>query len=66
MEEDCEMGERDMYESKWMAENQRIASPSNITTVAQDLSSYEPVATASSSSLLELDALSMNWRREIP
>ncbi|XP_039123463.1 transcription factor bHLH112-like isoform X2 [Dioscorea cayenensis subsp. rotundata] len=60
------MGERDMYESKWMAENQRIASPSNITTVAQDLSSYEPVATASSSSLLELDALSMNWRREIP
>ncbi|KAH7692166.1 Myc-type basic helix-loop-helix (bHLH) domain-containing protein [Dioscorea alata] len=60
------MGERDMYESKWMAENQRIASPSNIATVAQALSSYEPVATTSSSSLIELDALSMNWRREIP
>ena len=66
MIEDCEMGERDMYESKWMAENQRIASPSNITALAQALSSYEPDAAANSSSLLELDALSMNWRVEIP
>ncbi|KAJ0963921.1 hypothetical protein J5N97_029043 [Dioscorea zingiberensis] len=54
-----------MYESKWMAENQRVASPSNITTLAQALSSYEPAAATNSSSLLELDALSMNWRQEI-